>query len=81
MTLFTPQFDPFARRMRDADLPEIFIETFAFYYDQLVKGDTGMIPEAAIKPVLSLPDVESFPQQLAEVGEKALRKTAVIKLN
>lgn len=81
MTLFTPQFAPFARHMRDAALPEIFIETFALYYDQLVQGDTGMIPEAAIKPVLSLPDVDSLPQGLAEVGEGALRKTAVIKLN
>ena len=78
---FSPQFAPFAARMRAADLPELFIETFASYYEQLVQGRTGLIPEAEITPVATLPDMEMLPGELAVVGERALTKTAVIKLN
>lgn len=75
------QFGPFAERMRAEGLPETFIETFHHYYEKLVQGETGMIPEAGIEPVDALPDSETLPARLAEVGEAALAKTAVIKLN
>lgn len=81
MTVFTPQFQPFATQMHAAALPEIFIETFAHYYEQLAQGQTGLMAEADIKPVLSLPDAESLSAQLGERGEAALAQTAVIKLN
>ncbi|MCB8921948.1 MAG: UTP--glucose-1-phosphate uridylyltransferase [Ardenticatenaceae bacterium] len=67
--------------MRAADLPELFIETFASYYAQLVQGRTGLIAEADITPVETLPDMETLPEELAAVGEGVLAKTAVIKLN
>ncbi|MCP4361898.1 MAG: UTP--glucose-1-phosphate uridylyltransferase [Chloroflexi bacterium] len=67
--------------MRAANLPDIFIETFALYFAQLVAGDTGMIPESDIVPVENLPDVEQFSEDLVWVGEVNLGKTAVIKLN
>ncbi|MCA9935392.1 MAG: UTP--glucose-1-phosphate uridylyltransferase [Anaerolineales bacterium] len=79
--LSSPQFAPFAARMRAADLPELFIETFASYYAQLVQGRTGLIAEADITPVETLPDMETLPEELAAVGEGVLAKTAVIKLN
>jgi UTP--glucose-1-phosphate uridylyltransferase len=75
------QFEPFRKRMATADLPSLFIETFAYYYEQLVAGQTGLISEAEIEPVTDLPDMEELPESLAAVGEAALAKTAVIKLN
>ena len=81
MTDYIPQFIPFFERMETAGLPSIFIDTFYHYYEQLAAGQTGLIPETDIEPVTSLPDLETFPTRLREVGEVALAKTAVIKLN
>ncbi len=44
-------------------------------------GHTGLIPEADILPVETLPDADSLADAYAEIGRKALAKTAVIKLN
>jgi UTP--glucose-1-phosphate uridylyltransferase len=81
MTELSPQFAPFADRMQTAGLPELFIHTFAHYYEQLVSGVTGLIPEVEIEPIASLPDAEQFSEELAKRGEAVLGKTAVIKLN
>ncbi|WP_420631203.1 UTP--glucose-1-phosphate uridylyltransferase [Candidatus Leptofilum sp.] len=67
--------------MKAEALPSIFIDTFAYYYEQLVTGQTGFISESEIEPVAELPDAESFPVRLREIGDVALQKTAVIKLN
>lgn len=75
------KFESFRARMETADLPPLFIDTFAHYYEQLVAGETGLIPEAEIEPVADLPDMEALPERLVKVGEAALAKTAVIKLN
>ncbi|MBE2224267.1 MAG: UTP--glucose-1-phosphate uridylyltransferase [Anaerolineae bacterium] len=74
-------FAPFAQRMQADRQPQVFIDTFADYYEQLVAGETGMIPESSIQPVKSVPDVETFPAKQALLGKRAMRKTAVIKLN
>jgi len=74
-------FSPFAERMQAARQPRVFIDTFAEYYAQLAEGQTGLIAEAEIEPVKSLPDAESFPPKQALLGRRALMKTAVIKLN
>ncbi len=75
------RFAPFAEKMHRAGLPEIFIRTFAWYYEQLLIGDTGLIAEDSIQPVDVLPDVEDFPEIMADIGRSVLGKTAVIKLN
>ncbi len=75
------QFSPFLERMQAENLPDVFIRTFRYYYEQLVEGHTGLIPESDIEPIDSLPDVETFPDALAKIGEAALRQTIVIKLN
>jgi len=75
------QFSLFATRMLAEGLPKIFIDSFAYYYDLLVSGKTGMIPETDILPVIDLPDMEAFPTSLERHGYDALGKTAVIKLN
>lgn len=74
-------FAPFADRMRDAGLPEIFIASFAHYYDQLVRGEDGLIPETSIEPVKNLPDARAFSAELAKIGQEAVSRTAIIKLN
>ena len=68
-------------RMFAEGLPELFVRTFAYYYEQLVTGETGLIPESTIESVDSLPDVEQFSAHYAEIGREMLAKTAVFKLN
>jgi len=48
MTSVTTEFAPFAERMQAEKLPDIAIKTFAYYYTQLVEGQTGLIAEADI---------------------------------
>ena len=72
---------PFVTRMAAEGLPSIFIDTFAFYYEQLLTGQTGYIPEDEIQPVGQIPDAEQFSSRLAQIGRKALPQTALIKLN
>jgi UTP--glucose-1-phosphate uridylyltransferase len=74
-------FPLFKARMEAEGLPPIFIDTFAYYYEQLVAGKTGYIAEDDILPVAQVPDVAQFPDHLVGVGRAALSKTAVIKLN
>ena len=81
MTFMTSTFSPFFTRMKAEGLPSIFIDTFAYYYEQLLTGQTGYIPEEEIEPVTRLPDAERFPCRLEQIGAYALAKTAVIKLN
>ena len=75
------KFTPFAQKMAKEKLPDIAIKTFAYYYRQLLAGQTGLIAESDIRPVDSLPDAETFGPELAAAGEAALPKTALIKLN
>ncbi len=81
MALINHDFTPFAKRMRDEGISDLIIETFKFYYTQLVGGHTGLIPESNITPVEHLPDLEKFPKELAKVGERFLPNTVVLKLN
>jgi UTP--glucose-1-phosphate uridylyltransferase len=81
MTAAYDPFTPFAERMQAENLPEIFIRTFRYYYEQLAGGHTGLIPEAEIEPIDNLPDAETFPDALAEIGKAALGQTVLIKLN
>lgn len=66
-------------KMRDAGVDEVAVLTFAHYYRQLERGETGMIPEDTIEPVdmPALRDVEVSD----ETAAAAIRTTAVIKLN
>jgi len=80
MTISTG-FTPFAERMQAENLPDVFIRTFRYYYEQLVEGRTGLIPESEIDPIAGLPDVETFPASLVEIGNAVLGQTVIIKLN
>ena len=77
----TGHFPPFAEKMRAADLPEVAIQTFEHYYDQLARGRTGKIPESEIVPADDVPDMAEFDPSLAEVGRAALKHAVLLKLN
>jgi UTP--glucose-1-phosphate uridylyltransferase len=81
MTFITSTFSPFFTRMKAERLPSLFIETFAYYYDQLLTGQTGYISEKEIEPVSQIPDAEQFSSRFEAIGSDALPKTAIIKLN
>jgi UTP--glucose-1-phosphate uridylyltransferase len=68
-----------AEKMVAAGVHPLAIEVFAHHYRQLERGETGMIPESTIEPLdmPALADVEIDD----EAGVRALRETAVIKLN
>jgi UTP--glucose-1-phosphate uridylyltransferase len=65
--------------MAAAGVHPLAIEVFAHHYRQLERGETGIIPESTIEPLdmpaLADADVDD------ETGVRALRQTAVIKLN
>ena len=75
------RFLPFRQLMLREGLPEIVIDTFRHNYAQLLAGATGLIPETEISPVDSLPDAEKFGDEFSGVGQQAIGRTAVIKLN
>ena len=81
MTHYDKRFHPFQQRMRRAGLPDLFIDVFAFYYHQLIAGNTGLITEAEIEPVDSLTHMLDLPDRLKQTGKDISRQTALIKLN
>src|SRR3954471_9672859 len=52
------------------------VETFRHYYEQLAAGETGVIREAEIEPIESLPEFDELEDERA-----ALDEVVVIKLN
>lgn len=74
-------FAPFAAKMRAEGLPDLVVRSFHHHYDKLVSGETGLIPEAEITPVETLPDATHLDSALAEAGARALPRTVMIKLN
>lgn len=83
MTSTSELFRPISERMRAAGQPEISIANFRYYFDQLVAGATGLIHEAEIEPITTLPDAELLAQDshLLEAARAALPHVVVIKLN
>ena len=81
MASATEKFTPFIERMRAEALPDIAIETFEYYFMQLIEGQTGLISEDDITPVESLPYIEDFSEELAAIGQGILCKTVLLKLN
>lgn len=83
-TTSTPEleerFAPFADKMRQANLPEIAIRTFRYYYQRLLAGDTGFISGDEAQPPADIPHVAQF-NRYRQAGEAALDRLVVIKLN
>ena len=77
----TADFAPFARKMRRADLPQVFIDTFRYYYEQLVEGATGFITRKEAGPVGEVAQYAALGEQEAAAGRRALDRAIVLKLN
>jgi UTP--glucose-1-phosphate uridylyltransferase len=65
-------------KMRREGLAAAAVETFGHYYEQLEAGESGLMPEAEIEPVDSLPDADDLADDDAA---ELLDRTVVIKLN
>jgi UTP--glucose-1-phosphate uridylyltransferase len=72
----------FVEKMTSAGLAPAVIETFAYYYRQVVAGETGRMPESDIAPVPSA-DVQAADilESYRDAGRKALSKSAIVVLN
>ena len=75
------RFSEIAALMRADGLPEAAISAFGRHHAQLVAGETGLIPEAALSPVDGLPDAEQLGEAEATVGRAHLHEAVIIKLN
>jgi UTP--glucose-1-phosphate uridylyltransferase len=67
-------------KMRRDGVPDIAIRTFAAFYERLVDGERGMLPEDEIEPVTDVADADSLPEP-DEEGRAALDRAIVLKLN
>lgn len=67
-------------KMTQAGIAPEAVGVFAYYYDVLVGGETGMTPEATIDPIGDLPRLEDL-ETNPDVAQTALERTVVIKLN
>ncbi len=74
------RFAPFRRWFERANLGSAAIEAFRYYYGELLSGETGMIPESEIEPVVTLPDSDHLEERTG-TGRDELAKTAILKLN
>jgi UTP--glucose-1-phosphate uridylyltransferase len=64
-------------KMRAEGVPQVAIDTFAHYYEQLRQGASGMLPESEIERVEDLPQLDDLPD-----GDPGLVDSAIVlKLN
>jgi UTP--glucose-1-phosphate uridylyltransferase len=68
------------QKMRDAGVPDVAIQTFRHYYEQLVAGEAGLLPESAIEPVADLPSVKQLGTDEA-AARRALDRAVIVKVN
>jgi UTP--glucose-1-phosphate uridylyltransferase len=67
-------------KMRAGQVPERAIDVFAHYYSALEAGETGLIAESNIDPLVDPPRLADL-SVTAEEAHEALDHTVVIKLN
>ena len=68
--------------MENAGIHPVVVDTFAYYYAQILAGETGLISRRDIEPVASgeVQDASHI-KQYAEAGKQALKHAVMIKLN
>ena len=74
-------FDAFEARMREAGLSDQAVRTFQLHWERLAQGETGFLSESDILPAPSLPDSTDLDPSCRRLGEAALTRLAVIRLN
>ncbi len=72
----------FRTKMESAGIHPAIIDTFTYYYKQVVGGETGLIPGKEIAPV-SAEEVEDAANlgEYTTAGQRALKRAIIIKLN
>jgi UTP--glucose-1-phosphate uridylyltransferase len=65
-------------KMRAEGVPDAAIATFEHYYEQLVAGESGMLPDDDLDQLSDVPSYDDLP---GEEDREALDKAVVIKLN
>lgn len=71
----------FVTKMQQAAVPDLMIQVFCHYYEQLVQGATGYIDGQAANPVVHLPHFADLGEAHYAAGQAVLDKTVVLKLN
>ncbi len=72
--------DQAIEKMRADGAPTVAIDTFAHYYDQLARGETGSVPESEIEPVEDVQDAERLPGPGSD-ADALMDRTIVLRLN
>ncbi|MGD9174040.1 MAG: UTP--glucose-1-phosphate uridylyltransferase, partial [Desulfobacterales bacterium] len=72
----------FVAKMKNEGLQPLVIDTFAYYYNQVLSGETGLLYDREIHPV-DLQEVEDFDrlEKYATTGRRALQHCVRIVLN
>lgn len=68
------------RKMREAGVPAPAIDVFSHYYELLESGETGLIREETIAPLLDPPMLDAV-EVSEEQAREAIGATVIIKLN
>lgn len=68
-------------KMQRAGLPDLMIQTFRYYYDQLVEGASGFIHNSEAQPVETLPTFSGLTEEDEARGIAALDQVVYLKLN
>jgi UTP--glucose-1-phosphate uridylyltransferase len=72
----------FTSKMASAKLHPVVIDTFAYYYNKILTGETGLISGRDIEPVAGedVPDATRI-EGYTDAGKRALNHAVMIKLN
>jgi UTP--glucose-1-phosphate uridylyltransferase len=76
------RFNAFKFKMLREKMPEVVIESFRRYYEQLISGSAGYLRESDIIPLTdnTIPSLSALEQYTSQ-GLDAIRHCAVLKLN
>jgi len=75
------KFVDFEKKMRTEGLPNIAIQNFKYYYTQLVEGHTGLVHTSEVRPIETLPNVETFSEKITQLGKSTLPYVVNIRVN
>src|SRR4051812_5579506 len=68
-------------KMRREGVADVAVATFADFYERLVAGERGTLPEDEIEPVGDVQDADALPEPNGEEARHVLDRAVVIKLN
>ncbi len=74
-------FAPFARKLRERGAPASVQRAFRRAFDQLARGERGLIFEAELEPPGALPTSDDIDEATARAGRALLPHAVLLKLN